>query len=154
MGEIQNSEGRVKTLPPDAVKDGCGEEGVLGARVGVGGWVGGGAGGGHLMGPLSSGQLRPAAEAALVSVRDLATDQSAPPSQLIFSFNCEPVIQLCIGSWLEPPLRHRNHKAPLSVRVATWRIRIKFHSFLFTIIIFYIKGWKAEIYTALMTFTT
>ena len=113
MGEIQNSEGRVKTLPPDAVKDGCGEEGVLGARVGVGGWVGGGAGGGHLMGPLSSGQLRPAAEAALVSVRDLATDQSAPPSQLIFSFNCEPVIQLCIGSWLEPPLRHRNHKAPL-----------------------------------------
>ena len=33
--------------------------------------------GGHLMGPLSSGQLRPAAEAALVSVRDLATDQSA-----------------------------------------------------------------------------
>ena len=113
MGEIQNSEGRVKTLPPDAVKDGCGEEGVLGARVGVGGWVGGGAGGGHLMGPLSSGQLRPAAEAALVSVRDLATDQSAPPSQLIFSFNCEPVIQLCIGSWLEPLLRHRNHKAPL-----------------------------------------
>ena len=41
MGEIQNSVGRVKTLPPDAVKDGCGEEaqGVLGARVGVGGWV-------------------------------------------------------------------------------------------------------------------
>ena len=40
MGEIQNSVGRVKTLPPDAVKDGCGEEaqGVLGARVGVGGW--------------------------------------------------------------------------------------------------------------------
>ena len=101
VGEIQNSEGRVKTLPPDAVKDGCGEEGVLGARVGVGGWVGGGAGGGHLMGPLSSRQLRPAAEAALVSVRDLATDQSAPPSQLIFSFNCEPVIQLCIGATVE-----------------------------------------------------
>ena len=41
VGEIQNSLGRVKTLPPDAVKDGCGEEaqGVLGARVGVGGWV-------------------------------------------------------------------------------------------------------------------
>ena len=39
MGEIQNSVVRVKTLPPDAVKDGCGEEaqGVLGARVG--GWV-------------------------------------------------------------------------------------------------------------------
>ena len=79
MGEIQNSEGRVKTLPPDAVKDGCGEEGVLGARVGVGGWVGGGGGGGHLMGPLSSGQLRPEAGAALVSVRDLATDHQLLP---------------------------------------------------------------------------
>ena len=42
VGEIQNSEGRVKTLPPDAVKDGCGEEAHIGCasrRVGVGGWV-------------------------------------------------------------------------------------------------------------------
>ena len=85
-------------MPPDAVKDGLGGGGavVLGGR----GWAGA-SGGGHLMGPLSSGQLRPAAEAALVSVRDLATDQSAPPSQLIFSFNCEPVIQLCIGATVE-----------------------------------------------------
>ena len=53
----------------------------------------GGCGGGHLMGPLSSRQLRPAAEAALVSVRDLATDQSAllhlTSIMTVDSFNCK-----------------------------------------------------------------
>ena len=86
-------------MPPDAVKDGLG--GGVVVVLGGRGWAGASGGGGQLMGPLSSGQLRPAAEAALVSVRDLATDQSAPPSQLIFSFNCEPVIQLCIGATVE-----------------------------------------------------
>ena len=45
VGEIQNSLGRVKTLPPDAVKDGCGGGGIGCARAarrpGGRGWVGG-----------------------------------------------------------------------------------------------------------------
>ena len=53
------------------------------------------------MGPLSSGQLRPAA-AALVSVRDLATDQQLLPvcssssgqPLTVDSFNCELLISL------------------------------------------------------------
>ena len=84
VGEIQNSLGRVKTLPPDAVKDGCGGGGIGCARAarrpGGRGWVGGSSSGGHLMGPLSSGQLRLGAEAALVSVRDLATDHQLLPT--------------------------------------------------------------------------
>ena len=60
VGEIQNSEGRVKTLPPDAVKDGLG--GGVVVVLGGRGWAGA-SGGGQLMGPLSSGQLRPKAAA-------------------------------------------------------------------------------------------
>ena len=55
-------------MPPDAVKDGLG--GGVVVVLGGRGWAGA-SGGGQLMGPLSSGQLRPK---ALVSVRDLATD--------------------------------------------------------------------------------
>ena len=46
------------TLPPDAVKDGLG--GGVVVVLGGRGWAGA-SGGGQLMGPLSSGQLRPKA---------------------------------------------------------------------------------------------